>query len=724
MSAIFALCEDENNIYIKNLKIELIISISKINTEIILLNEQTSKIILFDQKKLFYGIMGIINICSIPCLILIEKVFDCTEKLEQLFKIIKLKYFILNKENNIKTQEEIEKQFNSFSQSIINSSIYFSNILDFSTSQNSSNNIRDQNDYLYNIDMLQVFFQEDNTKLQYFYCKCFKGYIDFFKSTLNGQDFLFYFISKKNMYIKDNEIYQNKIQFKLSNGDNYSLNFLSSYNHNISKKFNYVTQSLLSIKSNIFLSDNLDLLEEEIKEENLTILINKESKEIPFDYLPIIHYNYKKSNNYFIPSFYQGENSKQNNLYVIVTSSYEEMTLILKVFIIQNILLCFENFDVKIKSKKLTNKELMKSINFKEKLNEIIDNFSNILKKKESNDLIDKDKFPDITKFEQINHSKVNSKILNIYILTFNLAAFNDFTNFDFENLLFPQKYIHYFSNDFSPDFYCIGLQEIVELNLSNIIFKLNSSTVKTITEKISKILFTKFGYQLLYKENMIGILFLFYVKSSLIPLISEMINSYCKTGLSGLSGNKGYCMLQFCYQKKYFGFTTCHLCAGETKENLLQRKNELYSILRSTFSSSKKPKYISSDYYFIFGDLNFRIEMNKDNISKSDSIEKDKLFEMRDVLLSLDELKNLLEEKKSIKEGAKNFLPTYKYIKNSNKYNLQKRIPSYTDRILYGISKDNNMNNNMTQIFYDDIDIMISDHRPVSSLFQIDLNL
>ena len=115
---------------------------------------------------------------------------------------------------------------------------------------------------------------------------------------------------------------------------------------------------------------------------------------------------------------------------------------------------------------------------------------------------------------------------------------------------------------------------------------------------------------------------------------------------------------------------------------------------------------------------------MNKDNISKSDSIEKDKLFEMRDVLLSLDELKNLLEEKKSIKEGAKNFLPTYKYIKNSNKYNLQKRTPSYTDRILYGISKDNNMNNNMTQIFYDDIDIMISDHRPVSSLFQIDLNL
>ena len=200
MSAIFALSEDENYIYIKNLKIQLIISISKINAQIILLNEQTSKVILINNENLFYGIMGIINICSIPCLILIEKALDCTRKLEQFFIIKKLKYYILNKETNIKIKEEIEKKFNSFSQSIINSSIYFSNILDLSTSQNSINNIiyNDIN-YLYNVDMLQAFFEDINHKLQNFYSKCIQGYVSFFKSILNGQDFLFYFISKKNL---------------------------------------------------------------------------------------------------------------------------------------------------------------------------------------------------------------------------------------------------------------------------------------------------------------------------------------------------------------------------------------------------------------------------------------------------------------------------------------------------------------------------------------------
>ena len=65
--------------------------------------------------------------------------------------------------------------------------------------------------------------------------------------------------------------------------------------------------------------------------------------------------------------------------------------------------------------------------------------------------------------------------------------------------------------------------------------------------------------------------------------------------------------MLQFCYNNKYFCFTTGHFCAGESKENFNQRKNELISILTSNISSSKKPKYNSNDYYFIFGDLNFR---------------------------------------------------------------------------------------------------------------------
>ena len=79
------------------------------------------------------------------------------------------------------------------------------------------------------------------------------------------------------------------------------------------------------------------------------------------------------------------------------------MLSLLQLFISQNILLCFQNFEVgennsnynffnQSKSKKLTEKELMKNINFDEKFNEIISKFNNILKNLESNNLIYEDK--------------------------------------------------------------------------------------------------------------------------------------------------------------------------------------------------------------------------------------------------------------------------------------------------------------------------------------------
>ena len=126
--------EDENYIYIENLKLKnkLVLSISKINSEIILLNEQTSNLISLNNKKEIYGIMGIINISLIPCLIIISKVFDYTNGLGQIYKIEKLNYIILNKDYNNQKEIEIEENFKNYSNTIIQSSIFFSYILDLS----------------------------------------------------------------------------------------------------------------------------------------------------------------------------------------------------------------------------------------------------------------------------------------------------------------------------------------------------------------------------------------------------------------------------------------------------------------------------------------------------------------------------------------------------------------------------------------------------------------
>ena len=126
------------------------------------------------------------------------------------------------------------------------------------------------------------------------------------------------------------------------------------------------------------------------------------------------------------------------------------------------------------------------------------------------------------------------------------------------------------------------------------------------------------------------------------------------------------------------------------------------------------------NDYFFIFGDLNFRIDFAKEDISNENSIERNEIIQYKDILLKRDELNFFLNEYKNVKEGKINFLPTYKFIKHLDKYDLSKKVPAWTDRILFG---NNDELNYLNQIFYDDIsEINISDHRPVSSLFEIKL--
>ena len=66
--------------------------------------------------------------------------------------------------------------------------------------------------------------------------------------------------------------------------------------------------------------------------------------------------------------------------------------------------------------------------------------------------------------------------------------------------------------------------------------------------------------------------------------------------------------------------------------------------------------------------------------------------------------------------EGQIEFAPTYKIKNNTDEYNMKKRAPGWTDRILYK-SKDNIL----IQHSYDSVNtIKTSDHRPVFSQFEL----
>ena len=389
----------------------------------------------------------------------------------------------------------------------------------------------------------------------------------------------------------------------------------------------------------------------------------------------------------------------------------------------------------------------------------------------------------------------------NIYIVTFNTSNY-DFLNTKEEltllnDILFPKETIDLYKDKDPPTFFVIGLQEIVKLNTSNIIFDSNKSSSFLWESKITQLLLSNYNYTLQFRENMVGILLLIFVKSSEAKNIKNMRKSLIKAGFMNTLGNKGYIIYEFKYKNKTFSFGSGHLTAGENEKNYKNRTNLLINILNH--KSDKNLRLFENDFYFLFGDMNFRVKVDKKdffeevekikntNVAKrvsddsyliqikpiqdideevnknlqlkkykrrcSNSLNKYDInkirsiqaFKKKEIKTTNDDFKLFLQrnldEKKykfyffkehlendelngfrsnlstfNTKENKIRFLPTYKYIKGYNYYDLVKRVPAWTDRILYKNS------DNVKCLKYNSINIKISDHKPVFGFFEINI--
>ena len=407
-----------------------------------------------------------------------------------------------------------------------------------------------------------------------------------------------------------------------------------------------------------------------------------------------------------------------------------------------------------------------------------------------------------IVEEKRANEKKEENNKFSIFIVTSNVACYNLENENDVEEslkkLLFPNQLLSQFSKNNYPTFYCVGLQEIVKLNTSNVIFLKNKKNAAKLWEqKITALLNKKYNYKLQFREDLVGIFFLFFVKTSESKYIGDINKDIIKAGFLNTLGNKGYIIYDFKYKNKSFTFCTGHLQAGEKDKNYQSRVDQLVDIL--IYKNNKNPNRIfQNDFYFLFGDMNFRVkidhkkfleDINKikgdtDNKIKDDTNIKNKLFLIEDLLtfpkkrdkkrelvnsnsegniifdnnntiknknkdededdidsIELLSKSNISEEqfkiyflkkhleneeltliKKylelyQINEHQINFLPTYKYIKGFNFYNVSKRIPSWTDRILFKKTKE------IKCICYDKMDVKYSDHRPVFAIFEINMN-
>ncbi|GME92752.1 unnamed protein product [Ambrosiozyma monospora] len=290
---------------------------------------------------------------------------------------------------------------------------------------------------------------------------------------------------------------------------------------------------------------------------------------------------------------------------------------------------------------------------------------------------------------------------LLIYCGTFNVNA--ELYEGDLSEWIFPKGVEH---SDY--DMVIIGLEEVVELTASKLI-NIDPSIKLFWEDKIQK----EIGddYLLIKNEQLGGILSLVYVKTNQIDNIKNIESCYKKTGMKGMSANKGGVAISFTYCENKFLFIVSHLAAG--LNNVIERHTNYKTIAQGLrFRQNKRMR----DFNLIIwmGDFNFRIDLPNEVVKP--------LIEAGDLktLFTKDQLNNQMSKGESFpyfNEMEINFKPTYKYDKGTNEFDTseKQRIPAWTDRI---VSWARGLN--MEQLNYGAIhDICFSDHKPVYGVFK-----
>ena len=377
---------------------------------------------------------------------------------------------------------------------------------------------------------------------------------------------------------------------------------------------------------------------------------------------------------------------------------------------------------------------------------------------------------------------------IKIYVGTWNTASteFNKIKNINLDLWLKPKD------PNLIPDIYFIGFQEVVELNATNVIMINEEKQQQILKEwniKINETIQKVGKYVKLVEMNLVGINFYFYILEEKANKVRNISKKLVKTGLGGATGNKGSCCINFDYENTTFSIACSHLAAGNKNKQRLKELDFVLNLkLNTFFNPEDKTKgfditnqsleeimpteeenknipsttninnintsttkeiinnestlFKDSDIWRLFGDLNFRVDMEYEEFSQylkgsswNKLVDYDQFIKYK--LASIESMENIQEDE--IK-----FPPTYKYIIDSNEYDYtpentnmsqnqnenlkksgKKRNPSWCDRIFYkknayvtkggkkiitGIQYNNVMDDNF----------QTSDHRPIYQIFDV----
>jgi len=272
-----------------------------------------------------------------------------------------------------------------------------------------------------------------------------------------------------------------------------------------------------------------------------------------------------------------------------------------------------------------------------------------------------------------------------------------------------------------APDVYAIGFQEL-DLSKEAFVF-LESVKEEEWIKAVQVSLHKKAKYVLVKHIRLVGMMLLVYTKVEHQDFVHNVSVDTVGTGIMGKLGNKGGVGIRLRFHATDLCFVNSHL-AAHTEE--FERRNQDYNDIcsRMTFNqyersdSESLPMFGSKrikdhDSVFWLGDLNYRLNDLECNEVK-DLLTEDNLAALQEN----DQLQLQRHQRKvfmGYQEGAITFRPTYRYDPGTNNWDTSEksRTPAWTDRILW-------KGENIKQTVYRSHEkLTVSDHKPVSSLFQ-----
>ena len=268
------------------------------------------------------------------------------------------------------------------------------------------------------------------------------------------------------------------------------------------------------------------------------------------------------------------------------------------------------------------------------------------------------------------------------------------------------QDTLNHFKNKL-PELYILGFEEI------------KSGSEKKIKEKIS-IALNKINnikddpYHFMKEIEQSGIYFLVFIRASCIKYITNFDQQIIN---AGYVRNKGSCLLRFNINDTSVALSCNHLSYGEDKNE--KRKEELDEILNSNFKKYPNLIFKNYDYFFIFGDLNIRLDLLLTDQLMIDLVKKYSRETNKDFseLYKYDQFLKYEKESTDIEqitEAKIKFSPTYKYNIGSTSYDIKKRTPSWCDRIFY------KKISSTIPLAYNKCLLTLSDHQPIYGIYKI----